>query len=745
MKSSVRSRMLAFCMTIFCVAADSSWAQVGGSPSPELQQIAWAHAPIIIAETQPWFGASPLTPRIVDHLLRVDLDYDLWSANNKSSVESGQVRDATPVVYYSITQTDSDYFIGYYFYHASDGGFWWSDPVLGINLVTTHGHLSDLEMFWVVVHRSPLSPYGVETVGFTNAHGANIPFFSPTWYQSTGGDPFGPLMLDNDGIQRNTRHVLLHWRDPAAGNILRPVIMIRHTAHGTYPAADMVGGHAPSIFDEQGCDFNKCGISPHDWGDISDYNIATHDGHTLRIRYNPDPRPNCPLAGCSDLPAVPAYYTNGDFNYTLVSFFDSPLWLGRRSTNPRLYKPYYVDMVDINGGASGPRETGLFACFDGNTADGCGAQPPWAWGGGSPGGSCAERWNVNSGAYTGCWYDFGMDWTKDGVHSINWPAIGAGALLVAPVHAVNKYWSGLIKDSTYLVNPYLPNSSWAYVDPEPPTVSGYISGPSQFSAANNTGTFTATATGSYPPFSYQWSSDSGDVGSGNTISITVHGNEYVYIDVTDAHGVHAVNNQFLHYCDNPDENCPADDGSGSGLTESGSGGGGGGGCAPPDCYATSAVPAHRPTPLGVHADPASKRNMNAGLRIFAGVRSINGNTTNLANPGSGMLTCGSIASSCGNPLFDIPPSRRGETSDSGLAVAISSVAKPAQSQKTSAALRTMRRNATKGPKRPALRPASSKAAINGQHAPAAPAKPPQNHTMVKPSKDTTAYRGKPNP
>ena len=84
-----------------------------------LQQIVAQNAPIIIEETNRSGNANE---RMFNHLMRLDFDGDYLGTNNYSAAIEDFYSNPEPAVYYSIVETADAYYIGYYFYHITDGG-----------------------------------------------------------------------------------------------------------------------------------------------------------------------------------------------------------------------------------------------------------------------------------------------------------------------------------------------------------------------------------------------------------------------------------------------------------------------------------------------------------------------------------------------------------------------------------------------------------------------------------------------
>jgi hypothetical protein len=96
-----------------------------------------------------------------DEMTSVNFDGDMNGANNASSSDNGSIQ-MPAVVYYSLVEGVSHYFIGYYFYHAYDC----------TNFFEQHNH--DWEGVTLAVHRTT----GALDAVLTNIHGKEIPYHS---------------------------------------------------------------------------------------------------------------------------------------------------------------------------------------------------------------------------------------------------------------------------------------------------------------------------------------------------------------------------------------------------------------------------------------------------------------------------------------------------------------------------------------------------------------------------------------
>lgn len=128
----------------------ASWQPIGESSKTAFYfELAQFHAPILFQQV----GANP----VADTITRVDFDGDLVANNNWDNLD----KFSTPgFVYYSVIETETDYFINYALYHARDYSnicFQW------------HCHENDLEGLTLTVYKDG-STYGTVRLLETLAH-----------------------------------------------------------------------------------------------------------------------------------------------------------------------------------------------------------------------------------------------------------------------------------------------------------------------------------------------------------------------------------------------------------------------------------------------------------------------------------------------------------------------------------------------------------------------------------------------
>jgi hypothetical protein len=124
-------------------------------------RLAEAWAPIIFHDTAAEFSQAQTGFNPVDNLL------DLFFDGNEDVTDNADnlFRLSVPLIenlkqrsplYFSIVETETHYYVGYFLYHAIDAG--------------PEGHLHDTENIWTVVEKDG-SPFGRLVMHITNAHG----------------------------------------------------------------------------------------------------------------------------------------------------------------------------------------------------------------------------------------------------------------------------------------------------------------------------------------------------------------------------------------------------------------------------------------------------------------------------------------------------------------------------------------------------------------------------------------------
>ena len=123
-----------------------------------------------------------------DFITAVDYDGDWSCLNNWENLTRG---DLGAVVYYSVQETDTHYFIGYYFYHPRDDAEIWLDR-----------HENDFEGIMLAVPK-PADGYLPPEYMYTQGHG-NVYFYTPAAPESVhmleGSRHGGSMRLDGDRV-----------------------------------------------------------------------------------------------------------------------------------------------------------------------------------------------------------------------------------------------------------------------------------------------------------------------------------------------------------------------------------------------------------------------------------------------------------------------------------------------------------------------------------------------------------------
>lgn len=121
-----------------------------------------------------------------DFITAVDYDGDWQTLNNWENLRSG---DLGAVVYYSVQETDTHWFVGYYFYHPRDDAEIWLDR-----------HENDMEGVMLAVPKSDAG-YLPPEIMYTQGHG-NVYFYTANTLESehmlAGSHHGGQLLLTGD-------------------------------------------------------------------------------------------------------------------------------------------------------------------------------------------------------------------------------------------------------------------------------------------------------------------------------------------------------------------------------------------------------------------------------------------------------------------------------------------------------------------------------------------------------------------
>ena len=150
-----------------------NWRGAGDLPAPGLLDFPWESAVadgVITAEEIAMHYAPQIDQAVNvllssggrgDFITAVDYDGDWSCLNNWENLASG---DLSAVVYYSVQETDTHYFVGYYFYHPRDDAEIWLDR-----------HENDFEGIMLAVPRAA-DGYLPPEYMYTQGHG-NVYFY----------------------------------------------------------------------------------------------------------------------------------------------------------------------------------------------------------------------------------------------------------------------------------------------------------------------------------------------------------------------------------------------------------------------------------------------------------------------------------------------------------------------------------------------------------------------------------------
>lgn len=485
------------------------------------------NAPAIIAEVQTQYCSTRPNQncapnlnlaRQTDHLLPVDFDYDHLGNNSVSHLLAAYVPDARPVVYYSIEETGMDdsegfFYIGYYFYHAQDGGAYIAGQFVD------RGHEHDMEGIFMVVQKQPYLPYGRPILAMTEAHGALLPFGVP------GQIDFNQT-LTTGGVG-SWRGQVEFWYDSYFG-VSRPVVAIRSGTHGTYMAQDCSANSGSYYWDGFGVDLANTGPGV--------FSACIHSGTALSLLV-----PSAYDPGVTDMPANAS---NGTWSYRLEEVAQSPLWAERTNSH-----------VLLGGTNTLSLGYGLFAqdIFEPANYTESTANPPWAWLGG-PGS------NGGIPGHSGYWYSFAMDGTFDVHHDPGqWSQIPVSSLIIDSGRAAYAYFQNYQNANgsawaNFLSLPVVHNGFHTTYPPQPLTVA--IEG-TDYPPVGQLTTWDSQISGGRAPYTLQWSGDPQFYGSQPSISATFSDSSphYLFLDVWDALGAHIAVSKSLTVC-TPQPVCP---------------------------------------------------------------------------------------------------------------------------------------------------------------------------------------------
>jgi hypothetical protein len=382
------------------------------------------------------------------------------------------------------------YLVGYYIYHARDGGI----SVAGF---TKAGHEHDLEGVWLVIKKSPYFQYGQVIAATSEAHGALIPAinYSETTapsIEAAGGWP-SPLEF---------------WKD-ARYSTYRPVFGVRSLTHGTYPA-------------QQRFTMDDVGIDRFSTESSLGFQFTVHSG-TEGMIYAPvlDPSDAIEYA-----PALSLDARGGTHHYMIQDLASSGIWAHRSDPLAFAGGPLTLAAPASSAGLSANT---AFVNSSGGFGD---TDPMWHWIGG-PGESHGP----------GCrWHSFATDNTFSCDNAnVGWPTSAWGGLLGGATAELNARFLNLPETTLpQRWNPFIASPPSYYSAPTgcPSDVPNCridvsISGP-EFPPSIRPVTWTASVTRGYAPFAYSWSGIA--TGTGASVSASVSQSGYLYLDVTDAIG-----------------------------------------------------------------------------------------------------------------------------------------------------------------------------------------------------------------
>jgi hypothetical protein len=387
-----------------------------------LREVVHHNAPFVIAENRlkSVHGGEYANTFGLDQMVRVDFDGTLTTDDNYTHAWTGPVTgDRTATVYFSAQETGPTadvgyYFLGFYWYHVQDGGFY--DSLLG----QQGGHHHDLEGVFLVVKKSLYLPYGDVVGAVTQAHGAMIPYKRP------GG------IVDATPAVASLGNVELwpDWRYEY--NSSRPVAVVAAWTHGTYMAQNcnpafpvLDGGYGAWLTNTTaGFAYSAC--------------IHTSQGEQWLL-YQPQMFESLqPGSGLPQADQLATGARTGFATYQLIEVYQSPIWTYRALSNV-MFSGTLLTSSQFNG---------YSAFFD--TATPNEANPMWQWRGGNGSGqNVLGTWHY--------WYSFQVDGTRNYFSGIGWPTSNDnGQLLGDPATEARQRFPYLSETTLpYRYNPYM--------------------------------------------------------------------------------------------------------------------------------------------------------------------------------------------------------------------------------------------------------------------------------------------------
>lgn len=149
-------------LTAGCTARTAVQDVVDQALIERRDRIAAHFAPVIFQETDPQCY-------LCDYMTKFNFDGNYQAKDNWNNL--GNLDTVPAYVYYSLSETESHYFIGYYFFHPRD----WGIEQGPIDVPLSH-HENDLEGVLVVVEKNPLVGYGLVIGMEAQAHDQQYQF-----------------------------------------------------------------------------------------------------------------------------------------------------------------------------------------------------------------------------------------------------------------------------------------------------------------------------------------------------------------------------------------------------------------------------------------------------------------------------------------------------------------------------------------------------------------------------------------
>ena len=155
-----------------------SYEEATADGSLSFEEIAVHYAPEVRAAVNVLISESGKG----DFISAVDFDGDTSAVNNWENMASYPLK---AYVYWSVQETDTHYFVGYYFYHPRDDAEIWLDK-----------HENDFEGIMLAVPKIE-NGFAPPVCMYTQGHGG-VPFYGDNITMTEGSVRGGPLALDGD-------------------------------------------------------------------------------------------------------------------------------------------------------------------------------------------------------------------------------------------------------------------------------------------------------------------------------------------------------------------------------------------------------------------------------------------------------------------------------------------------------------------------------------------------------------------